>query len=136
MATTQNAAANAQKGQSRSRSTGSARGSQAGGAASQTGTSWTTVHLPYVTAEFHRPDVHIPSGKEISDTVDAAWRSVSREQVGYLAGLGVLAALSVIEWPVATAIGVGMVVVQRAGAGAGSRSTTSGGRSRAGSASA
>ncbi|MEU6269435.1 hypothetical protein [Saccharopolyspora shandongensis] len=36
-------------------------------------------------------------------------------QLAYYGGLGALAALSVIEWPVAAAIGIGTVVAQRAG---------------------
>ncbi|MFH8808774.1 hypothetical protein ACH4GZ_16245 [Streptomyces hygroscopicus] len=45
-----------------------------------------------------------------SVTVDLAGRQVelpSKEQLTFLAGLGLLAALEVIEWPVALAIGIG-----------------------------
>jgi len=50
--------------------------------------------------------------------VAAASRSVagrmpSKERLGYYAGLGALAAVGVIEWPVAAVIGVGMAVARR-----------------------
>jgi hypothetical protein len=96
-----------------------------------------TVNLPFVTAEFRRPDVHLPDlrlpGREDVEGVVTTVREnlPPREQMAYYGGLGLLAALSVIEWPVAAAIGVGTMVAQRAGGGTSpSRSTSSQGRSR------
>lgn len=81
----------------------------------------TTVHLPFVTAEFHRPDLHLPSvpmpdvRENVAGMVDTVRSTMpSREEMAYFGGLGLLAALSVIEWPVAAAIGVGTVIAQRA----------------------
>ena len=51
----------------------------------------------------------------VSGMVDTVRTNLpSREEMAYYGGLGLLAALSVIEWPVAAAIGVGTVVAQRA----------------------
>ncbi|MDR7304121.1 hypothetical protein [Haloactinomyces albus] len=126
------------------RSTGSARGSQAKttSPAAESDSSATTVHLPYVTAEFHRPEmpeIHVPDRTEISGALETVRENMpSREQMAYFAGLGMLVGFSVIEWPVAAAIGVGTVVAQRAAGGSSSGSDTSRGqdRSRSGSASA
>ncbi|MGI8312932.1 hypothetical protein [Saccharopolyspora hattusasensis] len=41
----------------------------------------------------------------------------SAAQAAYYGGLGALAALSIIEWPVAAAIGIGTVVAQRSRSG-------------------
>ncbi|GAA0941100.1 hypothetical protein GCM10009550_11020 [Actinocorallia libanotica] len=51
----------------------------------------------------------------------AAGRTVSgslppKERLGYYAGLGALAAVGVIEWPVAAVIGVGMAIARRTAA--------------------
>lgn len=75
-----------------------------------------TVNLPFVTAQFRRPEVHLPEfGREnVTGAVNAVREKLPpREQMAYFAGLGLLAALSVIEWPVAAAIGVGSVIAQR-----------------------
>jgi hypothetical protein len=72
------------------------------------GTRTATVNLPFVTAQFRAPDLHVPSRKEVG----AAARGVasflpSPKAALYFGGLAVTAALEIIEWPVAVAIGVG-----------------------------
>lgn len=76
----------------------------------------TTVELPGVTAEFHRPDHYVPTRDDLAGAADAVRGYLpSRSMMVYYGGLGALAALSVIEWPVAAAIGVGAAVAQRSG---------------------
>jgi hypothetical protein len=73
-----------------------------------------TVNLPFVTAQFRAPDLHMPSRKEVG----AAARGVasflpSPKAALYFGGLAVTAALEIIEWPVAVAIGVGTALASR-----------------------
>lgn len=87
-----------------------------------------TIELPFVTAEFRVPDLHLPSMPSIP--VEAIRSDVSRgvseirallpspEQTVYFAALGVLGAVELIEWPVVLAIGVGVALVQRRSGGA------------------
>lgn len=78
-----------------------------------------TVNLPFVTAEFRAPEIHVPSVRapERSDLTGAASaiRSYlpSPAQAAYYAGLGALGVLELVEWPVVLAIGVGTALVQR-----------------------
>lgn len=76
----------------------------------------TTLNLPGVTAEFHRPE--LPGRKDIEGAVNGVREYLpSRTQLAYFSGLGLLGAFSVIEWPVVAAIGVGTVVAQKANSG-------------------
>jgi hypothetical protein len=75
-----------------------------------------TVNLPFVTAQFRAPDLHLPSRGEAG----AAARGVaaflpSPKTALYFGGLAVTAALEIIEWPVAVAIGVGTALASRGG---------------------
>lgn len=87
-----------------------------------------TVNLPFVTAEFRAPDIHLPSlpvhAPDRSDLTGAVSAIRSRlpspGQTVYYAGLGVLGVLELIEWPVVLAIGVGTALAQQQG---GSRRT-------------
>lgn len=79
-----------------------------------------TVRLPFVTAEFKAPELHVPrppappSGKEVADAGRVAVSYLPPpERLAYYGGLGALAVLGVIEWPVAAAIGAGTVIAQR-----------------------
>jgi hypothetical protein len=73
----------------------------------------TVVQLPFVTAEFHRPDVQLP--QDVEGAIGAVRKNLPPpEQLVYYGGLAALAMLSVIEWPVAAAIGVGTAVAQHA----------------------
>ncbi|WP_233575915.1 hypothetical protein [Saccharopolyspora rhizosphaerae] len=73
--------------------------------------------MPYVTAQWHTTQVplpQIPGRDEVASTVSAVRGALpSREQLLFYSGLTAAAALSVIEWPVAAAIGIGTAVVQR-----------------------
>ncbi len=73
-----------------------------------------TVNLPFVTAQFRAPNLHKPSRREIG----AAARGVasflpSPKAALYFGGLVGAAALEIIEWPVAVAIGVGTALASR-----------------------
>ncbi|GAB3579599.1 hypothetical protein GCM10027445_48390 [Amycolatopsis endophytica] len=78
-----------------------------------------TVNLPFVRAEFRTPDVHLPKiPVPDRDEVNAALHTARSflpppRQLAYFGGLGLLAAVELIEWPVAVAIGVGAAVVGR-----------------------
>ncbi|MGH3941849.1 MAG: hypothetical protein ACRDTG_25130 [Pseudonocardiaceae bacterium] len=76
-----------------------------------------TVNLPFVTAEFRAPEIHLPSIPDRSDLTGAVSaireRLPSPAQVAYYAGLGVLGVLELVEWPVVLAIGVGTAIAQR-----------------------
>lgn len=100
-----------------------------------------TVNLPFVTAEFRMPDVHVPevhvprprvpsmhmptvhvprppvphvSRREVSDVARfAASHLPSRKRLGFFASLGALAALDVIDWPVAAVVAAGSAIRDR-----------------------
>lgn len=80
-----------------------------------------TVHLPFVTAEFRVPDIHVPSlpvrvpGRNDLSAAVSSIRSrlPSPSQTAYYAGLGLLGALGVIEWPVVIVVGVGTAIAHR-----------------------
>jgi hypothetical protein len=76
-----------------------------------------TLTLPFVTAEFRAPDLHVPSREELG----AAARDVqsmlpSRSSMLFYGGLAVTVAIGAIEWPVAAAIGVGSALASRGAA--------------------
>ncbi|HEY8374225.1 MAG TPA: hypothetical protein VIL00_15925 [Pseudonocardiaceae bacterium] len=85
-----------------------------------------TLQLPFVTAEFRMPRVPLPrlplpplrmprvSSEEVAGAVNTV-RSMlpSPQRAAYYAGLGVAAALEVIEWPVAVAVGAGTALASR-----------------------
>lgn len=80
-----------------------------------------TVNLPFVTAQFRAPQVHMPhvptphlGRQELSAAAHTARSFLPPpKQALYFAGLAVLAAVEVIEWPVAAAIGIGTAVMGR-----------------------
>lgn len=82
-----------------------------------------TLTLPFVTAEFRAPEIHLPSlpvrapdRSDLTGVVSAVRAHLPAPgQAAYYAGLGALGALQIIEWPVALAIGVGTVVAQHYG---------------------
>ncbi|SDY06968.1 hypothetical protein SAMN05216215_101997 [Saccharopolyspora shandongensis] len=77
----------------------------------------TDITLPYVTAELHTTKVHLPGlpgRKELASAVDTVRGQLpSREQALFYGGLTAAAAFSLIEWPVAAAIGIGNALIQR-----------------------
>jgi hypothetical protein len=75
-----------------------------------------TVNLPFVTAQFRVPEVHMPpvSARDVAVAANAARAYLPPPpRLAYYAGLGLAAALEVIEWPVAVAIGAGTVIARR-----------------------
>jgi hypothetical protein len=65
----------------------------------------TTVKLPFVTAQFREPDVDV--GSVVRSSLPTPRRAL------YYGGRASLAALSVIDWPVAAAIGIGTEIARR-----------------------
>ncbi|MHA6799756.1 hypothetical protein [Bounagaea algeriensis] len=84
-----------------------------GGDVGRTDTSYgTTVHLPFVTAEFHRPEMRLPDRQDFTSAAETVRAQLpSTKQTLFYGGLAAGTALSLIEWPVALAIGVGTAVV-------------------------
>jgi hypothetical protein len=85
-----------------------------GGTDGGPGARTATVHLPFVTAQFRAPEVHLPGREQ----VEAAARSVgsvlpSPTTALFFGGLAVTVAIGAIEWPVAAAIGVGTALAAR-----------------------
>ncbi|ONI82626.1 hypothetical protein ALI22I_42075 [Saccharothrix sp. ALI-22-I] len=77
------------------------------------------MNLPFVTAQFrapelHMPHVHAPSREDLGAVVRTAGSFLPAPRtVLYFGGLALMAALEVIEWPVAAAIGVGAALAPR-----------------------
>jgi hypothetical protein len=75
-----------------------------------------TVNLPFVTAQFRAPDlhmprVHMPGRQEINSTLRTVGSYLPPpRKVLYYGGLALAAALELIEWPVAAAVAVGTAV--------------------------
>lgn len=80
-------------------------------------TSGASIPLPYVTAQLHTTRIALPSvpgSDQVTGTVIAVRdRLPSPEKMLFYGGLTAAAAFSVIEWPVAAAIGIGAAVMQR-----------------------
>lgn len=73
-----------------------------------------TLNLPFVTAQFRMPDLHVPSRDELGSAARGARSALpSRSSVLFYGGLAVTAAVGAIEWPVAAAIGVGSALASR-----------------------
>jgi hypothetical protein len=67
-----------------------------------------TVGLPFVTAQFRAPRVDVGSAvRVVRSSLPTPRRAL------YYGGLAALAAFSVIDWPVAAAIGVGTEIARR-----------------------
>lgn len=79
----------------------------------------TTVNLPFVTATFHRPEIHlpqipVPDRQQVHSAAQAVQPYLpSPGQVAYFGGLAALAVFEVVEWPVALAIGTGTALMGR-----------------------
>ncbi|MFR9731614.1 hypothetical protein ACL03H_20495 [Saccharopolyspora sp. MS10] len=70
------------------------------------------MHLPFVTAQFHKPDVQLPGKKELASAADTVRAQLPEPgHALFYGGLAAGVALSLLEWPVALAIGVGTAVV-------------------------
>ena len=97
------------------RSSSAATSAKTADAAAQS--SGASIPVPYVTAQLHTAQISLPElpGREnLTSTVTAVRSALpSRDQLLFYSGLTAAAALSVIEWPVAAAIGIGAAVVRR-----------------------
>jgi hypothetical protein len=76
-----------------------------------------TLNLPFVTAQFRRPDLHLPrlGRPDVGAAAGAAAakaRSLSPAELAYYAGLGLLTVVELIEWPVALAVGAGTALAR------------------------
>lgn len=88
---------------------------QATSSPSKQGTRTATVNLPFVTAQFRAPALHmVPDRREIDGAVQTVRSHLpSPRETVYYGGLALLAAFELIEWPVAAAIAVGTAVTGR-----------------------
>jgi hypothetical protein len=92
-----------------------------------------TLTLPFVTAQFRAPDLHVPSRKELGDAARGAWSMLpSRSSMLFYGGLAATAVVGAIEWPVAAAIGVGSALASRSAAASGPSGGAGNGRSDGG----
>lgn len=95
--------------------------SGSGGASSSAQSHGATVNLPFVTAEFHRPDVQLPGREDFASAAETVRSQLpTPKQALFYGGLAAGTALSLLEWPVALAIGVGTAVVTSGQGGQGS----------------
>jgi hypothetical protein len=113
-------ARNSHQGSSKSGGTSSTAKSstqQTKSAKSAGASSAAAIPVPYLTAQLHTHRVELPSlpgSTQVTETVTAVRdRLPSTETMLFYGGLTAAAAFSVIEWPVAAAIGIGTAVVQR-----------------------
>lgn len=76
-----------------------------------------SIQVPYVTAQLRTRRIELPAlpgGQQLTSAVESVRANMpSREQALFYGGLAASAAFSLIEWPVAVAIGVGGALVQR-----------------------
>lgn len=103
--------ANTQQANTQQASTQRARDTQQG----HDGDHGATVDLPFVTAHFHVPEIHLPtSTQDFSSAADSVRAQLpSREHSLFYGGLALGTAFAFIEWPVALAIGVGHALLNR-----------------------
>jgi hypothetical protein len=85
-----------------------------------------TLNLPFVTAQFRRPDLHLPrlGRPDVGAAAGAATakaRSLSPAELAYYAGLGLLTVVELIEWPVALVVGAGTALARSGRTGGGGR---------------
>ncbi|MCF6421408.1 hypothetical protein [Amycolatopsis tucumanensis] len=84
----------------------------------------TTVDLPFVHAEFRAPELHLPrvptprvpmpNRSELTSALGTVRSFLPPpRQLAYYGALGVMAAVELIEWPVAVAIGLGAAMAGR-----------------------
>jgi hypothetical protein len=76
-----------------------------------------TLNLPFMTAQFRAPDMHVPTRDELAGAARGA-RSLlpSTGSALFYGGLAVVVVAGAIEWPVAAAIGVGTALASRGAA--------------------
>ncbi|GAA0530309.1 hypothetical protein GCM10011581_29090 [Saccharopolyspora subtropica] len=73
-----------------------------------------SIPVPYLTPQLHTYQIPLPRGEDVTHATQAmrGWMP-SGGQALFYGGLAAAAVFSVIEWPVALAIGVGNALVQR-----------------------
>ncbi|MFC0864470.1 hypothetical protein ACFHYQ_19445 [Sphaerimonospora cavernae] len=79
------------------------------------------LNLPFVRIQVRPPELHLPhiglphvSRHDVGQAVDIARTFLPPpERLAYYGGLGALAVLGLIDWPVAAAIGAGTLIAQR-----------------------
>ncbi|WP_425570075.1 hypothetical protein, partial [Planotetraspora phitsanulokensis] len=79
------------------------------------------LNLPFMSIQVRQPEMRMPhmdmphiSKREVGQAVDIARTFLPPpERIVYYGGLGALAVLGLIEWPVAAAIGAGTIIAQR-----------------------
>lgn len=76
-----------------------------------------TLNLPFMTAQFRAPDLHMPGRDDLSGAARGV-RSLlpSKEAALFYGGLAATAVLGAIEWPVAAAIGIGTALASKGAA--------------------
>jgi hypothetical protein len=78
-----------------------------------------TVNLPFMTAQFRVPDIHMPEVRPPSrEDLDSAGRKALSvlpppKTLLFFGGLAATAVIGAIEWPVAAAIGIGSALASR-----------------------
>jgi hypothetical protein len=80
-----------------------------------------SLDLPFVSVEVRPPDIHMPdvqlprvNRQEVGHAADVARSFLPPpERLVYYGGLSALAVFGVLEWPVAVAIGAGILIAQR-----------------------
>ena len=93
------------------------RNTETTGAEATGGGRTATLNLPFVTAQFRAPDLHVPSRQEVGDAARGAWSMLpSGSSMLFYGGLAATAVVGAIEWPVAAAIGVGSALASRGAA--------------------
>jgi hypothetical protein len=76
-----------------------------------------TVNLPFVTAQFRAPDLHLPGRDDVAGAARGV-RSLlpSPSAALFYGGLAATAIAGAIEWPVAAAIGLGTALASKGAA--------------------
>ena len=76
-----------------------------------------TLNLPFMTAQFRAPELHMPGRDDLSGAARGV-RSLlpSKTAALFYGGLAATAVLGAIEWPVAAAIGVGTALASKGAA--------------------
>lgn len=80
------------------------------------------LNLPFMRLQLRAPEMHLPhvgmphiSGRDVGHAMEVARTFLPPpERIMYYGGLGALAALGILDWPVAAAIGAGTMIAQRA----------------------
>jgi hypothetical protein len=78
-----------------------------------------TVNLPFMTAQFRVPEIHLPEVRPPSrEDLDSAGRKALSvlpppKALLFFGGLAATAVIGAIEWPVAAAIGIGSALASR-----------------------